>query len=153
MLRSGCWYLVHRDKDGLYVTDNVNKYYLFCASVGKSLEASLFAKEHFLSLGAPEDIWVRMDIETELYPRFKKILKKDFDLSTRKNIVDELINDGGLEGKYFMIYLKLNVDEISIVGVTIEETYGTRSFRYISPLYEIDIDLADTNFYHKQANT
>lgn len=146
LLRAGYWYLLQNDENGAYISEGINKYYLY----HKNENTDMFVSEHILSNDS-EEIWVRLDILVNQYTQFKDILKTQFEKSSRKNILENLIIDGVTKDlfEFYAVYLKVSINEVTLVTKAMQDFYSDNNVVFQSLLYELDIDLTETNFYHK----
>lgn len=147
LLIAGYQYVLRQNQEGIYVSDGVNKYYLYHIDT----DCSMFVREHFLSSEERDGIWVRLEIECSKYVDFAAHLSNEFILSTvtnQNNIMQNLIVDEKING-CFIVYTKVQLGEIFLIAKAVRDYFQDEALHFKCYLYEVEIDVSETNFYHK----
>lgn len=138
LLKAGYWYQVR---------PYFNELYLF-SDAWFSLSEEMFVKEHFLS-NERKEIWVRLEMMKKKHVKFINALHEEFD-KVSKTPVDFILEGSDVRDgtEYRILYGKIHIVDVEKVTRALEPIYKTDAFLLSPYLYELDIDVADTQFYH-----
>lgn len=146
LLKAGHWYALKMLLHGIFVSDWTNKYYLYPMN-GSAVQ---LMSEHFL-FKEKEQIWIRLEIDSEEFIEFDLALDEEFFGQTQNKLPLILDNVDRRENRiYRIMYAQIDVDDVIKVTNAFEKIYQRESPRIKSQLYELDVDVADTQFYHER---